>query len=185
VVDTGGLSGLVVEVPEAEPVVAEHRHRLDANARLGVPAHVTVLFPFVPPADIDEEVLTELGALFAGVPEFAVAFTSTAWFDEDVLWLAPADPAPFLTLTRTVESAYPEHPAYAGQYLDLAPHLTVGHASPLPALKEAERVVEPMLPVTSQVRAVTLLCQPEPTARWVRRARFPLASTDPRRHGPA
>ena len=41
-------SALVVAVPDAEPVVGHLMLRLDANAVLGVPAHVTVLFPFVP-----------------------------------------------------------------------------------------------------------------------------------------
>jgi hypothetical protein len=33
------LTGLVVAVPEAEPVVGAHRLRLDAGAALGAPAH--------------------------------------------------------------------------------------------------------------------------------------------------
>jgi hypothetical protein len=41
-------SGLVIEVHEAETAVPRHRDMLDANARLGVAAHITVLFPFVP-----------------------------------------------------------------------------------------------------------------------------------------
>jgi hypothetical protein len=43
-------SGLVVLVPEAEPVVGHLRDRLDPNAASGVGAHVTVLFPFPDPA---------------------------------------------------------------------------------------------------------------------------------------
>jgi hypothetical protein len=40
-------------VPEAEPAVRHHREHLDANAPLGIPAHITVLFPFMPPETID------------------------------------------------------------------------------------------------------------------------------------
>ena len=39
-------SGLIIEVPEAETAVAAWRERLDPQAVLGVPAHITVLFPF-------------------------------------------------------------------------------------------------------------------------------------------
>ena len=35
-------SGLIVEVPEAEPAVARLRDRLDASSPLGIPAHITV-----------------------------------------------------------------------------------------------------------------------------------------------
>jgi hypothetical protein len=42
-------SALIIEVPEAEAAVQRHRQRLDANAPLGIPAHITVLAPFMPP----------------------------------------------------------------------------------------------------------------------------------------
>jgi hypothetical protein len=38
----GARSGLIVQVPEAEPGVARLRDRLDASAPLGIPAHITV-----------------------------------------------------------------------------------------------------------------------------------------------
>ena len=42
-------SAILVPVPEAGPVVGRLRARLDRSASRGVPAHVTVLYPFVPP----------------------------------------------------------------------------------------------------------------------------------------
>ncbi len=45
----------------------DHRERLDASAPLGIPAHVTVLFPFMPPGTIDTGTLAGLGKLFAEV----------------------------------------------------------------------------------------------------------------------
>ena len=57
----GWQSALLVPVPAAEPAVAEHRARLDGSARDGVPAHLTVLYPFLPPALVDDVVLASLG----------------------------------------------------------------------------------------------------------------------------
>lgn len=54
----GPLSGLMIEVPEAEPAVRHHREHFDASTPLGVPAHITVLFPFMPPETIDTAALT-------------------------------------------------------------------------------------------------------------------------------
>ena len=48
-------SALLVEVPEAEPLVRQWRMDLDPHAALGVPAHITVLFPFAPPPLISDE----------------------------------------------------------------------------------------------------------------------------------
>jgi hypothetical protein len=42
-------SALLIPVPAAEPTVQRWRERLDPACRLGVPAHVTLLYPFVAP----------------------------------------------------------------------------------------------------------------------------------------
>jgi len=43
---------LLLPVPAAEPAVSRHRARLVESAKGGVPAHITVLYPFLPPAGI-------------------------------------------------------------------------------------------------------------------------------------
>lgn len=169
-------SGLIVAIPEAEPVVGHHRDALDLNARGGVPAHVTVLYPFLPPHLIDTAVLERLGALFATVPAFDVALTHTSWFGEHVLWLAPSDPAPFRLLTALVHDAYPDYPPFAGLYDDVVPHLTVGHGDRLTEMIEAEGLVRPHLPIHAPVREVLLLTQEHPEGDWSTTARFPLGA---------
>src|SRR3954470_24400900 len=63
-------SALIVAVPEAEPAVAAHRERLDRATRWGIPAHVTVLYPFLPPHDLDQRVAAVLAAVAAREPAF-------------------------------------------------------------------------------------------------------------------
>jgi hypothetical protein len=53
-------SALLLAVPAAEAAAGPHRARLDASARDGVPAHITVLYPFLPPAEIGPHVLAGL-----------------------------------------------------------------------------------------------------------------------------
>jgi hypothetical protein len=98
-------SAVLVPVPEAERVVSRHRARLDAAAALGVPAHVTVLFPFVPPSEIAAATLESLAAALASAGAFDCEFPDTAWFGSDVLWLAPRPAAPFRALTRAVTAS--------------------------------------------------------------------------------
>lgn len=167
-------SGLVIEVPEAELAVSRLRLELDGNARLGVPAHVTVLFPFLSPERLDQLVLSRLERLIAGRQAFDYSFSSTSWFAEDVLWLAPDDPAPFRALTKEVFDAFPQCPPFEGVFDEVVPHLTVGHGTELETLRAAERDVLPRLPVIGRARAVSLLVQDE-RGRWSRRARLPLA----------
>ncbi len=103
------------------------RARLDLSAREGVPAHATVLYPFLPPAEIGPEVMTELSRLFAGVPRFSFTLDKVRWFGESVVWLGPADESPFRALTGLAVAAYPSCPPYRGAYEDVVPHLTIGH----------------------------------------------------------
>jgi 2'-5' RNA ligase len=168
-------SGLIVEVPEAEPAVSRHRKRLDANAPLGVPAHITVLFPFLPPAAIDSGVLTRLERLFADVSGFGFRLEHTDWFGDEVLWLAPRDPGPFRALTRRVYQAFPEFPPYQGQFDGSAPHLTVGHGHPLSDLRAVEESVQADLPIAGRATAVTLMTQQSAGGRWTKAATFALA----------
>ena len=83
-------SALLITVPAAEAAVGEHRARLDPSARDGVPAHLTVLYPFLAPPLIDDAVLASLAALFAPVPAFAFTLDRVGWFGDDVAWLGPS-----------------------------------------------------------------------------------------------
>ena len=157
-------TAVLVLVPEAEAAVAEHRGHLDMAASWGVPAHLSVVYPFVPPADVDDRVLAELAAAIGTVPAFDCVFPRTDWFGADVLWLAPEPDAPFRTLTSAVVAAFPAHLPYGGIHGDSVPHLTVaelrlGSAEELAA---AKRAVHTHLPIRARVdRAVLLAGRPE------------------------
>ena len=63
--------------PEAEPLVSAWRAQHDWSAQRGVPAHITILYPFVPTEKVDEGLLTQLRELFAAEP--AISFELPAW----------------------------------------------------------------------------------------------------------
>ncbi len=152
-------TALIVPVPELERVVGKHRRALDQSAPWGVPAHVTVLFPFVEPAGIDEEVLRRLREAICPIGSFGCRFEQTQWFGDDVLWLAPNPSGPFRRLTAAVWQAFPGYPPYAGAHPDVIPHLTVAErvVGGLEAVRAAERAVQPMLPVTAAIDQVLLI----------------------------
>src|SRR6478609_6635048 len=57
-----GTSALVITVPAAEPVVGPWRLQYDPSAAAGMPAHVTVLYPWLAASAIDDHVLDRLVA---------------------------------------------------------------------------------------------------------------------------
>jgi 2'-5' RNA ligase len=179
-------SALLLLVPAAESAVGEHRARLDASARDDVPAHLTVLYPFLPPALIDHAVLTSLAALFAAVPAFAFTLDRVGWFGENVVWLGPRDEGPFRALTGLAFEAFPSCAPYGGQHDDVVPHLTIGHQGGAPALRAAGKAVQPYLPIEATAIEVTLMAGPAPgtpgipPGQWRKLAAFPLADRQSR-----
>ena len=131
-----------------------HRSTLDARV-FGVPAHITVLYPWLPWSAIDSAVVGELSALVAGQGAFQLEFAATGRFP-GVLYLAPDPAAPCRALTRAVHDRWPEVAPYEGRFLDVVPHLTVAVA-PDDVLDDVERAVLPGLPVVTSVSEVTLL----------------------------
>jgi 2'-5' RNA ligase len=175
-------SALLITVPAAERAVARHRSRLDPNAADGVPAHTTVLYPFLPPGEIGADAHAELARLFASVPAFRFTLDRIGWFpNSPVLWLGPSDPAPFSALTDLVAAAFPSCPPYGGQFAAVIPHLTIGEGAALADLRVAAAAVRPHLPIAAEATEVTLMTGPPPRSappggRWTTVAAFPLVS---------
>jgi 2'-5' RNA ligase len=171
-------SCLLVPVPEAEPAVGRFRGRLDRAAAWGVPAHVTILYPFVPPGAITSEVIELAAAATASVSAFECTFARTSWFGEDVLWLAPEPDQPFRALTTALHAAFPQYPPFGGIYPDVVPHLTIGGRPPagLAMLEAAEADVRPALPVRTFVSRAWLMTGTQAAASWRVTAELPLGA---------
>ncbi|MFI0941521.1 2'-5' RNA ligase family protein [Streptomyces sp. NPDC021020] len=166
-----GQTALVVRVPEAEPVVGAWRGRLDPSARAGVPAHVTVLVPFLDESRLDRGTRDDLAALLAARPAFDVAFARCGRFP-GVLYLVPEPAGPLAALTAAVAARWPEAPPYGGRFAGVVPHLTVADGQDEAVLADVEAGLAAGLPITSRVRAVDLMAFDG--ARWQPRASFPL-----------
>ena len=152
-------TALVILVPEAERVVSQVRARHDPSVRLGVPAHVTLLFPFMPPGAVSASVQGSLRNLFAGFKSFPVSFAEVHRWPQEA-YLAPQPSAPFVALTQGIASSFPHYPPYEGRHADIVPHLTVaqgGAAAAEQAMAEISAVLAESGPIQSICRAATLL----------------------------
>lgn len=150
-----GQTALVVPVPEAEPAVRAWRDRFDPAARAGVPAHVTVLFPFLPASHVDADTHAALAEILGSHPAFDVRFEDCGRFP-GLLYLAPDPDTPFRRLTEAVVARWPEAPPYGGKYAP-HPHLTVAQIRDTPLLDEAEAGLRAQLPFSARVSKVDLV----------------------------
>jgi hypothetical protein len=166
-------SALVVLIPESEGLVGEWRSRFDPAATYGVPAHVTVLYPFVPPRLIDDALRSQLRALFATLGAFDFTFSSTRRFPDGVLYLSPSPDGPFEELTRAVSTHFPDYPPYEGRFEKVVAHLTVADGAPPEQLDLIESAVAKGLPLFAVARRVALLVGRDEPATWHVLEEFP------------
>jgi hypothetical protein len=172
---SGRQTALLVAVPEAEPVVGAHRAALDRVASWGIPAHITVFYPFLPPPEVGEPVRARLASLFGSLPSFEAVLTRVSWFGSEVVWLAPEPGEPFKRMTGAVADRFAPLSPYGGQFADVVPHLTVGDRAPLAALTAAAADIAPRLPIRTSVRSVRLVEGRTGEVPWRTVAEFPLA----------
>jgi 2'-5' RNA ligase len=144
-----GQSAIVIPVPDAEPFVSGWRERYDHSAVEEMPAHLTVLYPFLEEPRLTPSVLGRLSALFADVAPIDVVFPRTGRFD-GVLYLAPEPADVFRQLTAAVTERWPEAPPYGGVHDAVVPHLTVAFGE-VGRLGAIERDLWARLPLRTRV----------------------------------
>ena len=168
-------SALVVEVEAAEPLIGHWRRRYDPSARLGMPAHVTALFPFRPAGSLGPSEMNILGQVAAQVERCRFQLTALEQFP-GVLWLRP-DPDDWCRqLTSTLISLFPDCPPYGGRFRDSIPHLTVGQFA---ADADVQRVLQGLqadiggsLPLDCVATSLSLFVS-DSGGSWAVAARFP------------
>ena len=158
-------TGLVVPVPSLEEFVTAWRSRVDAIAPVGVPAHVTVLYPFVAPADVEAH-LDALHDFFAAWPPFVYSLDEVGWFNDEVVFIRPSPAEAFSSLTSALEQRWGLL-AYGGEISEPEPHVTIGQGGAPANMKQVADAADSLLPIQEQMADRVWLMQgtPEPP-RW-------------------
>lgn len=169
-------SALFVPVPEAEPWVKALRERYDPTAAAGVPAHITVLFPFVPPDLLTDSDLARATKAFQRIRPFEFRLEKIDRFPES-LYLVPEPDESFILLTEAVVREFPECPPYGGKFTEIVPHLTVvNRSAEFSSIAEAELlgIMTDLGPIHAVCNVVELYENSSGYWRWGQS--FPLGS---------
>lgn len=168
---------LVVLVPPAEGLVEPYRRRYDPSAGAGMPAHITINYPFQPSGVDQPGFEGGLQTLFSAFPAFEMRLARVERFP-DVLYLAPQPVRPFQDLIQHVADRYPESPPYGGVFDQVIPHLTVADvkdpAELDPIAERFLRAAHNVLPLRMHVDTVWLM--DNRTGRWSKKIPLPLLS---------
>jgi 2'-5' RNA ligase len=119
-------SVILIPVPEAEEFVSDLRVKYDPVGLRGIPAHITLLFPFTPPDKITDDDIEKLRNLFR-IEKFDFHLFKINSFP-GVVFVEPKEREFFINLTKNIYSQFPEYPPFEGKFLpEINPHLTIGH----------------------------------------------------------
>lgn len=153
-------TAVVIEVDVAD-LDAVYANEYPAFHALGIPLHVTLLYPFVRPDELGAA-LPRLADVLAARRRFDFVLTEVRTFARTI-WVAPEPAAPFVELTRAIEAAFPQTPHWGGAFEEVVPHATLVDGLEEGRLEEAlvrlRSVVEPLLPVALAADEVAVLAE--------------------------
>jgi hypothetical protein len=171
-------TAIIVRVSEAEEVVEEWLRSYTSAGADGMPAHITLLYPF---ADTSRYV-AGMGKLvdqaLNGTGPIPFSLTSAEYFKgtPNTLYLAPDPAAPFVAMTKALVAEFPEYQPYGGAFPSIIPHLAVAQHDDLDVLVRIEDQLKPALPIEAVASEAQLMEHAPSPNGWRRRRSFDLTS---------
>lgn len=160
---------LAVSLP---PALEALRLRSIADAAAGVPAHVTLLYPFAEEAQLGAEVLDLVAAIAARHPVLRLTLHEGRRFP-DTLYVSVEPDGPLRALQGELAAAFPTLPLY-GDTFQFVPHVSIVEG---PAVADPLALDDPAwrtLPVEQLVDAIDLITGRD--GQWATRRRFALGT---------
>lgn len=150
-----GETAIVVTVEAAEPAVARFRRAHTPSGAHGMPAHVTLLYPFANSERLAAAIVRDLRQEVSRFSSFAFSLPRLDRFDgpTTVLYAVPAPPEPFVELTEALVVRFGFLP-YEGAHSDVVPHLTIASSDDPTVLAAIETEVARSLPIVAVVTSV-------------------------------
>lgn len=169
-----GATALVVPVRAADPVIGEHRRSHTPSGRQGMPAHATLLAPFIHSSHLDSLDRHRLRDIVGRFPAFDMRLSSFGVFEHiGCLWLDPRPRDPFVAMTEALLEVYPEIEYPPEGATEIVPHVTVGSRLSGEQQEQIKMELAPRLPIRGKAdRAV--LYERGANGRWIDRYRFRL-----------
>lgn len=155
-------TNVLIRVPQASPLLDTWRQQLDPSAAVGVPPHITLLYPAIEPSAITVE---GLEALARASVEFPLTFRTVETF-ERTIWIKPTPTTSLQQLENKLKALFPMTAPYGGQYPHSPPHLTVADGIAPTRYKRMIRDLQAGLPIHSTVHGFELWGEVSSQGQW-------------------
>jgi hypothetical protein len=151
-----------------------HRELYPERIPEQIPFSITLLYPWLPAAEVSEGDLERLRRFFAGRQPLQFSLTRVTEFPGAVAYAVPEPDDDLRATMRALWALYPQCPPYGRPGFEPLPHATLTrYANPQNATFEQARArVEPLLPVSCLVNEAILQEEYESDRMRVREA-FP------------
>ena len=146
---------VIMAPPPVQAFATPLRMKHSFQGLVRVPAHITVLFPFVPLDQLDAA-CNVLRMLMLDAAPFDVTLDGYGHFPT-AAYLKPADPEPIRALFRRIHLAFPQYLPYRGAHGldDITPHMTVGEFQS--EIERASADFPPYKPISFRVSNLHLI----------------------------
>ena len=138
--------------------------------------HVTLLFPFVPREDLNDDVLRALQEFFAARATVTLTLVETSEFP-GVVYAVPEPGAELREWIARLWQRFPDFPPYGGEFAEVVPHATLGRwEGPRrndELVARARELTQGLFPLRCAIEDVALLEEHAPD-RWRELRRFRL-----------
>jgi len=167
-------TAIVVPVDGAELLLSSAAAAFGFDRPPGMPAHVTLLYPFVDAERISVRHAHQAQRALSNVQPFECSFSSIGRFDDPpvAIFLEPKPVEQFSAMVEALMAVFPEFPPYGGTVEEVIPHLTLVETGDRNLWAEVEEWVRPQLPVRTSVQGFSIYVRTETS--WVERFQLPL-----------
>jgi 2'-5' RNA ligase len=172
VTTSGDETALIIPV-RLPPPLEILRQRGVPEARRGLPAHATLLYPFAPPEALVDELLARVAAIVASHDCFPFRLAARRHWP-DTLYVSLEPELPFRALHEDLARAFPAFPLYRGAF-GFVPHATIAEGSAVAAPELVDDPAWELLPAVGVACVVDLVVQAG--GGWRTRSRFDLRAT--------
>lgn len=162
-------SSVDIVIPELDTIIGKWRKSTVDIASLGVPSHITLLWPWCPPP-ISDEYIKKLENVLSFLNSFVITFHKIEYFGESVIYLDVENKKEVKELMDRVGQEFPEYPMYENTIKDPQSHLTIAKPKNSESFfkvnSEIKQYIAPLLPLKFNIEEITIMEQ-KPDQTWI------------------
>lgn len=181
--DKRRISTILIPVLSADLLIDKWRKKYVESSHHGIPFHITLLFPFIEPEKIHDDVVNRLKDFFLETKQFTYILSKIDTFP-NIIFLEPSKKKQFIKLTEGLLKIFPTTSLYEGKFSKINPHATVANLNNAENFNRIRTIISKdlnsKLPIKAVAKEVWLM--EKENNEWFIVEKFPF-SLDMNRHG--